>query len=115
MANPTEERDRRPKCLRYEAAAGALEQMIVDALPGIDTKLISMANEGNMDAARYLIDRIHGRPACLAAAPTVDSSLTYTHFDMAADQLKRKAQQDARADLAMFSIANRQSNDRPRK
>jgi len=88
--------------------------MIVEALPGIVTKLISMANEGNMAAARYLIDRIHGRPDRVAAAPAVDSSLTYTHFDIAADQLRRKAEQEIRADFTLFKL-NRLKNDRQRE
>ena len=65
---PNKELDRRPKCLQYEEHATAIEKMIVDALPEIVGKLVSMAKEGIVAAARYLVDRMHGRPARLAAA-----------------------------------------------
>ena len=71
--------DFRPKALRYAEHTREIEQMIMDVLPDIVRKLSSMALEGNMAAAKYLMDRIHGRPTELAAAPSTDTSLTFDH------------------------------------
>ena len=94
------EPDNRPKALKYEDHANAIEKMIVDALPEIVGKLVSMAKEGNVAAARYLVDRILGRPARLAAAPAMDTALPYTDADYE-DALKRR--QDSRAWNDAFS------------
>ena len=92
--------DRRPKALKYKDHANAIEKMIVDALPEVVGKLVSMAKDGDVRAARYLVDRIHGRPARLAAAPAMDTALPYTHADYE-DALKRR--QDSQAWNDAFS------------
>ena len=89
------ELDRRPKCLRYGEHANAVEKMIVDALPEIVGKLVSMAKEGNVAAARYLVNRILGRPARLAAAPSTDTALPYTDADYEDDLMRHKDWHDA--------------------
>ena len=87
--------DRRPKVLRYEQHAMAFEKMIIDALPEVVAKLVSMAKEGNVAAARYLIDRIHGRPAKLASAAVADTGLRYTHMDWTTEVMRQKERHDA--------------------
>ena len=90
-----QEPDLRPKALRYEEHGRTSEKMIMDALPEVVDKLVSMAKEGNVPAARYLLDRIHGRPARLAAAPVVDTTLRYSHSDLATDEMRHKQRHDA--------------------
>lgn len=51
-----------PSASRAEQA-GIVEKMIVDAIPEIVGKLIAMARDGSVPAARYLVDRVCGRPA----------------------------------------------------
>jgi len=53
---PHDERDERPKALRYQDKTDAIETMILDALPKIVGKLISMAEDGDVRASRYLVD-----------------------------------------------------------
>jgi hypothetical protein len=67
------------QALRFAQEANAAEQMIVDALPTIITKLVSMAKDGNIAAARYLVDRILGRVSRLPSPPAVDHAITHTH------------------------------------
>ena len=43
------------------------EKMIVDAIPEIVAKLIAMAKAGLVPAAKYLVDRVLGRPARVPA------------------------------------------------
>ena len=87
--------DRRPRVLRYEEHAMTFEKMIIDALPEVVAKLVSMAKEGNVAAARYLIDRIHGRPAKLAFAAVADTGLRYTHMDWTTEIMRQKERHDA--------------------
>ena len=49
---------------RPEQATTA-EKMIVGAVPEIVAKLIAMAKDGHVPAAKYLVDRVLGRPARL--------------------------------------------------
>src|SRR3569833_1068069 len=100
-----EEPDNRPRSLRYAEHARTIEQMIMDALPRVVTKLVSMAEEGNIAAAKYLIDRIHGLPAKLTTAAVADTSLTYTHHEWATDLLQQKAQRDDVSRRAMLTIS----------
>lgn len=39
------------------------EKMIADAITEIVAKLVAMAKDGNVPAAKYLVDRVLGRPA----------------------------------------------------
>jgi len=105
------ELDDRPKAHRYADQARLIEQMIVDALPEVVGKLVSMAKEGNIAAAKYLIDRIHGRPAKLAAPTVGDISLTDFRRDGRADPLQRKTTDEDRARFAMLSIGDRMSRN----
>jgi len=100
-ANEPLERDERPKILRYGDHARMIEQMIMDVLPDVIQKLGEMAKEGNVAAAKYLIDRIHGRPAKLATPAVADKTLHYRHQDWAADQVKHVARRDEQARIAM--------------
>jgi len=52
----------------------AIEQTIIDALPPIVDKLIQMAKDGDLKAARYLIDRVLGRVARLPSPSMADSA-----------------------------------------
>jgi len=72
-----------PKALRYAEKLNAAEQIIVDAMPEILTKLVSMAKDGDVAAARYLVDRMYGRVPRLAHAPAVDQSAPFTNRDWA--------------------------------
>jgi len=99
-----EERDDRPKALRYADHARLIEQKIMEALPEVIDKLVSMAKEGNVPAAKYLVDRIHGRPAKLTAAAISDTSLTYRHQDWSADLVRQQAKRDEQARIALLSI-----------
>ena len=82
---PIDERDDRPKALRYADRLDAIEEMIVDALPDITRKLIAMAKDGDLAAARYLYDRIGGRPAHLTQSPSIDRTLPYSRRDWTSD------------------------------
>ena len=89
-----------PRALRYAAAANAAEQIIVDALPGIMRKLVSMANDGALAAARYLLDRIYGRPARLSAPAIADRDLAFTPRDWAVAKFHENKKREAfRRDL----------------
>jgi len=88
--------DDRPKALRYAEKINAMEEMILDGLPDVIAKLMSMAKEGNIPAARYLIDRIAGRPSRLPLPPSIDSSLPYKSEDWISDKIIRKEQRESR-------------------
>jgi hypothetical protein len=100
--------DERPKALRYRDRINAIEEMIVDALPDITRKLISMAKDGDLAAARYLYDRIGGRPSRLPLPPSIDRTIPYTCSDWSADSLERKDRRDAKAAVYMKSILSRE-------
>ena len=103
------ELDERPKALRYRDRINAVEEMIVEALPDITRKLISMAKDGDLAAARYLYDRIGGRPSRLPLPPSIDPTIPYTNSDWSADSLERKDRRDAKAAVYMKSILARES------
>jgi len=100
--------DERPKALRYRDRINAVEEMIVDALPDITRKLIAMAKDGDLAAARYLFDRIGGRPSRLPMPPSTDRTIPYTCSDWAADSLERKDRRDIKAAVYMKSILARE-------
>ena len=86
--------DRRPKALRYEVELNAIEKMIIDGLPEVVAKLLSMAKEGNVAASRYLVDRIFGRPARVMVPPAVDKALAHTYADWTSDLLRQKERRE---------------------
>ena len=63
---------RKPKTMLYADNVDALEKTIVDVLPKVVDKLVAMAMDGNVAAAKYLVDRILGRPSRLTAPPATD-------------------------------------------
>ena len=79
-----------PKALRYAEKLNAAEQIIVDAMPEILTKLVSMAKDGDVAAARYLVDRMYGRVPKLALAPAVDNTAPFTNRDWARTQYRKE-------------------------
>jgi hypothetical protein len=99
--------DERPKAFRYRDRINAVEEMIVDALPDIAAKLISMAKDGDVAAARYLFDRMAGRPSKLPTPPSLDRSIPYTGLDWSADLLKRKDEREQKTSVYMASISAR--------
>jgi len=103
----TVEPDDRPKALRYAERVKALEEMILDALPEIIGKLITMAKDGDIAASRYLTDRIFGRIARVPTAPASDTSLPYKSSDWTLDQLKHKDRRDSLAQIYMRDIVAR--------
>ena len=105
------ELDERPKALRYRDRMNAVEEKIVNALPEIADKLISMAKEGDLAAARYLWDRMGGRPSRLPIPPSIDRTIPYTCSDWSADSLERKDRCDTKAAVYMKSILNRESEE----
>ena len=60
-----------------------------------------MVKEGNVPAAKYLVDSIHGRPAKLSTAAVGDTSLPYNHQDWAADSVRWRAMREEKAHTAM--------------
>ena len=94
MQTECHEPDRRPRALRYRDKLQAVEDMIVDALPQIAGKLIEMANDGDKAAARYLLDRMYGRPAKSPLPPSIDRTLPYDHHEWATAQLIAKDRRD---------------------
>ena len=60
--------------------------MLTDSIPSIMTILITMAQDGDVQAARYLVDRVYGKAARLPAAPAFDSAKPYTPRDWAVEQ-----------------------------
>ena len=58
-----EHQNQSPMALRLPETAAAAEKAIADAIPQVVGKLVSMAMEGNVAAARYLVDRVLGRVA----------------------------------------------------
>jgi len=99
--------DERPKAFRYRDRINAVEEMIVDALPDIAKKLISMAKDGDVAAARYLFDRMAGRPSKLSTPPSHDREIPYTGLDWSADLLELKDRRESRTAAYMSSIARR--------
>jgi len=95
-AEAKREVDDRPKALRYAERINAIEETILDGLPDIIAKLMSMAKEGNIPAARYLIDRMAGRPSRLPLPPSIDNSLPYKSEDWISDKIIRKEQRESR-------------------
>jgi len=105
--------DERPKAFRYRDRINAVEEMIVNALPDIAAKLISMAKDGDVAAARYLFDRMAGRPSKLPTPPSNDRTIPYTGLDWSVDLLERKDRRDSKANAYMRSIhARNQSENR---
>jgi len=100
------EQDDRPKALRYAERINAMEEMILDGIPEIIGKLMSMAKEGNVPAARYLIDRMAGRPSRLPAPPSMDRQLPYTSVDCTSDQIIRKQQREAATAAHLRALYN---------
>ena len=100
------ERDDRPKALRYADRINAMEEKILDGLPEIIDKLMSMAKEGNVPAARYLIDRMAGRPSRLPAPPSGDNALPYTTKDWTSDQIIRREQRESKTAAHLRALYN---------
>ena len=75
-----------PKALRYAKELNAAEQIIVDAMPEILGKLVAMAKDGDIAAARYLVDRMYGRVPRLSLPPAVDNTAPFTNRDWARAQ-----------------------------
>jgi len=100
------ERDDRPKVLRYADRITAMEEMILDVIPEIIGKLMSMAKEGNVPAARYLVDRLAGRPSRLPASPSMDRALPYTSDDWISDKIIRKEQRESITAAHMRALYN---------
>ena len=86
MPRRKEEPELQPKALRYADKLITAEQMLVDAVPDIMAKLITMAKDGDMRASRYLLDRAYGKAPHLPAAPVVDTAKPYTKRDWAVEQ-----------------------------
>jgi len=63
---------RKPLIIQHPEKTDALEQRILDALPGVIDKLIAMAKDGDVRAARYLVDRILGRVPIVHAPVVVE-------------------------------------------
>jgi len=99
------ERDE-PKALRYADRINAMEEMILDGIPEIISKLMSMAKEGNVAAARYLIDRMAGRPSRLPAPPSIDRALPYTSQDWTSDKIIRKERRESQTAAHMRALYN---------
>ena len=102
--------DERPKAYRYRDRINAVEEMIVNALPDIAAKLISMAKDGDVAAARYLFDRMAGRPSKLPTPPSLDRTIPYTGLDWSADLLERKDRRDNKVSVYRKSILARDYN-----
>jgi hypothetical protein len=102
--------DERPKAYRYRDRINAVEEMIVNALPEIAAKLISMAKDGDVAAARYLFDRMAGQPSRLPLPPSIDRAIPYTALDWSADLLERKDKRENKSSVYMSSILARRYN-----
>ena len=105
--------DDRPKALRYAERINALEEMILDGLPEVIGKLMSMAKDGNIPAARYLIDRMAGRPSRLPLPPSIDKSLPYKSEDWTSDLIIRKEQRESRTNAHIRSLYSAATADDP--
>jgi len=90
----------KPRTLKYADALQAVEQRIVDALPGIIDALIGRAKDGDVKAAAYLCDRILGRTAGAKVAPADDRDAPYTEAAFELDQRAREGDDDLRRLLA---------------
>src|SRR3569833_2873530 len=93
---PINEPDLRPKALRYRDKLQAVEDMMVDALPDIVGKLISMAKDGDIAASRFIVDRNYGRDPRLPHAPAVDQTQPCDHSEWAVDLLQQMDRRDRR-------------------
>src|SRR3569833_3083006 len=88
------------KALRFAEKANAAEQILVDALPEIMQKMVSMAKAGNVPASRYLLDRIYGKAARLSIPAFADLSLAYTGRDWGkANYLEELKREEVRRSL----------------
>lgn len=105
--------DDRPKALRYAERINAMEEMILDGLPEVIAKLMSMAKDGNIPAARYLIDRMAGRPSRLPLPPSIDTSLPYKREDWTSDLIIRREQRESRTNAHIRSLYSAVTADDP--
>ena len=108
---PHDERDERPKALRYKDKTDAIETMILDALPKIVGKLIAMAEDGDVRASRYLVDRIFGRTARIPLPPNADKALPYKNADWTLSMLRHKDDRDTRTRAHMRSILKAEARE----
>jgi len=76
----------KPKAFVYGPQVDVIEQTIVDALPKVVNKIVEMAMDGNLAAAKYLVDRILGRPYRPASPPADDRRMPYNLTHLERDQ-----------------------------
>jgi hypothetical protein len=74
-----------------------VEKKLVDALPDIIDKLIALAKEGDVGAAKLLLERVWGK-APIAAKPLAEDD-----SDPPDDPLKRKEEEAKRERREMFA------------
>jgi len=103
--------DERPKALRYKDKTDAIEEMIIDALPKVVAKLISMAEDGDVRASRYLVDRILGRVARVPLPPNGDTAPPHQTSDSPLAMLRHKDDRDAKTRSHMGSLWNAVTTD----
>ena len=78
--------DEQPPRIDHDETRRTIEKMIADALPEIAGKLISMAKDGCIPAARYLYDRLLGRCPRVPVPPSIDAAGPNTVQNMAKDR-----------------------------
>jgi hypothetical protein len=97
---------RKPKALRWAAELAAAEGKIVKAAPRIIAALVRAAQDGDVGAARYLLDRVWGRIAEQAKPIAEDYALPAEH--PAKPALARKARTEALAEeMVPYGFAGR--------
>lgn len=68
---------RKPRGIRYAREVAATEGRIVAALDQLVDTLLAAARNGDTSAARYLLDRILGRPAAQTRPASEDYTVAY--------------------------------------
>jgi hypothetical protein len=88
---------RKPKALKYAAELASAEDKIISALPQIINELISAAKDGDVAAARYLLDRVFGRVKEQEFPLADDQRIPYDETDLQLAQLNKANSDDVSA------------------
>ena len=64
-----------PKAVKYAHAMKSAEDVFAVNLPVIAERMVALALDGDMDAMKYSLDRILGRPSLQELAPAADRTL----------------------------------------
>jgi hypothetical protein len=95
---------RKPKALQYENEIATAEAQILAALPDVIESLICRAQNGDVSAAKYLIDRVFGRIAEQAAPLADDTAIPFSEADAECLEFRADARRKQQTQDAAFGV-----------